>query len=61
MNSVAINIYWSNNDNAFIAEAPALPGCIAHGDTYEQARMNVQDAIELRLDTEKECDNFSGN
>ena len=31
-----IIIYWSNEDNAFIAEVPELPGCIAHGETPEK-------------------------
>jgi len=48
-----ITLYWSSINNAFIAEAPALPGCTAHGDTYEQALNNVQDAIRLWLDTAK--------
>ena len=59
MNSVPVNIYWSANDSAFIAEARELPGCTAHGDTYEQALKNIRDAIQLRLDTEKEGDDFS--
>jgi len=28
-----IVIYWSNEDNAFIAEAPELSGCMAHGES----------------------------
>ena len=32
-----IIIYWSNEDNAFVAEVPELPGCIAHGETPEKA------------------------
>jgi len=31
-----IIIYWSNEDNAFIAEVPELPGCMAHGETPEK-------------------------
>ena len=34
-------IYWSNEDNAFIAEVPELPGCRAHGDTQEAALARV--------------------
>ena len=49
-------IYWSKEDNAFIAEVPELSGCIAHGKTYEEAVKNVQDAIELWIDTAKEFD-----
>lgn len=49
-----IIIYWSKEDNAFIAEVPELPGCMAHGKTYEEALQNVQDAITLWIDTAKE-------
>jgi predicted RNase H-like HicB family nuclease len=49
-------IYWSDEDEAFIAEVPELPGCAADGATYAQALRNVQviigewieTAIELR-------------
>lgn len=49
-----IIIYWSNEDNAFIAEVPELPGCIAHGETPEKALKNVKVAIQLWIDTAKE-------
>jgi len=49
-----IIIYWSNEDRAFIAEVPELPGCIAHGETPETALKNAKDAIQLWLDTAKE-------
>ncbi|WP_366914775.1 type II toxin-antitoxin system HicB family antitoxin [uncultured Meiothermus sp.] len=42
-----IIIYWSQEDDAFIAEVPELPGCIAHGQTAEQALANAHQAIEL--------------
>jgi predicted RNase H-like HicB family nuclease len=38
-------IYWSNEDNAFIAEVPELPGCMADGNTYEAAIANVKVVI----------------
>ncbi len=47
-------IYWSKEDNAYLAEVPELPGCIAHGDTYESALENIQNAIQLWIDTAKE-------
>jgi predicted RNase H-like HicB family nuclease len=47
-------IYWSNEDNAFIAEVPELPGCMAHGETPEKALKNAKDAIQLWIDTAKE-------
>lgn len=49
-----IILYWSGEDKVFIAEAPELPGCMAHGDTREAALKKVQDAIELWIDTAKE-------
>lgn len=49
-----IIIYWSNEDEAFIAEVPELPGCTAHGKTPEVALKNAQDAIQLWIDTAKE-------
>lgn len=47
-------IYWSDEDNAYVAEVPELPGCIAHGDSYETALGNAKDAIQLWLDTASE-------
>jgi len=44
-------IYWSEEDKLYLAEIPELPGCMAHGDTYETALMNVQEAIQLWIDT----------
>ena len=47
-------IYWSDEDDAFVADVPELPGCAAHGDTQESALSNAQDAIRLWIDTAKE-------
>ena len=49
-----IIIYWSDEDELFIAEVPELPGCMAHGDTPEAALANAKEAIELWLDTARE-------
>jgi predicted RNase H-like HicB family nuclease len=49
-----IIIYWSNDDNAFIAEVPELPGCLAHGETPEKALKSANEAIRLWIDTAKE-------
>jgi len=49
-----IIIYWSADDVAFVAEAPELTGCTAHGSTHEEALINAQEAIRLRIDTAKE-------
>ncbi len=47
-------IYWSNDDQVYIADVPELPGCMAHGDTPEVALKNSQDAIGLWVDTAKQ-------
>lgn len=49
-----IIIYWSSEDEAFVAEVPELPGCIAHGKTPEDALKNAKEAIQLWIDTAKE-------
>jgi len=51
MHKYEIIIYWSNEDQAFIAEVPELPGCLAHGHTPSKALANCQEAINLWLDT----------
>jgi predicted RNase H-like HicB family nuclease len=47
-------IYWSEEDQVFIAEVPELPGCTAHGDSPDSTLANCQDAMELWLDTARE-------
>jgi predicted RNase H-like HicB family nuclease len=49
-----IIIYWSNEDQAYIAEVPELSGCMAHGDTHESALANANEAIQLWIDTAQE-------
>jgi predicted RNase H-like HicB family nuclease len=41
MNRYEIIIYWSNDDNVFIAEIPELKGCIAHGESHNEALKEV--------------------
>ena len=47
-------IYWSAEDEAFIAEVPELPGCVADGTTYEAALANVQVIIAEWIETAKQ-------
>ncbi len=49
-----IILYWSEEDQAFIAEVPELSGCMAHGNTQEAALSNAREAIQLWIDTAKE-------
>ena len=51
MNKYEIIIYWSDDDKAFVAEVPELPGCMAHGESHEAALANAKDAIQLWIDT----------
>ncbi len=37
-----IIIYWSEDDNLFIAEVPELPGCMADGSSYQEALANAE-------------------
>ncbi len=54
MDKYEIIIYWSNEDSAFVAELPELPGCMAHGDTQESALANAKQAAELWIATARE-------
>ncbi len=54
MHKYEIIIYWSDKDQLFIAEVPELPGCNAHGITQKEALHNIEDAIDLWLETAKE-------
>ncbi len=54
MHRYEVIIYWSEEDQAFIAEVPELPGCAAHGSTPDAALAEAQRAIDLWLDTARE-------
>jgi predicted RNase H-like HicB family nuclease len=47
-------IYWSGEDQAFIAEVPELPGCAADGKTYREALANVEVVIKEWIETATE-------
>jgi predicted RNase H-like HicB family nuclease len=49
-----IIIYWSADDNAFIAEVPELPGCMADGKTYQEAITNAEIIIGEWLETARD-------
>jgi predicted RNase H-like HicB family nuclease len=54
MNKYEVVIYWSEEDQAFVAEVPELPGCAAHGSTQQTALASAQAAIDLWIETAKE-------
>ena len=47
-------IYWSSQDDAFVAEVPELPGCASDGRTDAEALRNVQTVIAEWIETAKE-------
>jgi len=49
-----IIIYWSEDDQAFIAEVPELPGCMADGQSYREALSNAEVIIREWIETAKE-------
>jgi predicted RNase H-like HicB family nuclease len=49
-----IIMYWSEEDQAFIAEVPELPGCAADGTTYQEALANVQVIVTEWIETAKD-------
>ncbi len=54
MHKYEIIIYWSAEDEVFVAEIPELPGCTAHGKTQNEALEETNRAIQLWIDTAKE-------
>ena len=48
-----IIIFWSEDDNAYIAEVPELPGCMADGSTYHEALQNAERVIDEWIETAK--------
>ncbi len=53
-NKYEIVIYWSDEDDSFIAEVPELPGCAADGASYQEALTNAEAIIAEWIETAKE-------
>lgn len=49
-----IIIYWSAADNAYVAEVPELPGCMADGDSYRKALENAEIIIQEWIETARD-------
>ncbi|MBT3277945.1 MAG: type II toxin-antitoxin system HicB family antitoxin [Phycisphaerales bacterium] len=49
-----IIIYWSDEDDAYLAEVPELPGCMADGKTKSEALANVEQVIQEWIETATE-------
>jgi len=49
-----IILFWSSEDEAFIAEVPELPGCMADGSTYQEALQNVEVIMQEWIETAQE-------
>jgi predicted RNase H-like HicB family nuclease len=54
MHKYEVIIYWSDEDQVFIAEVPELPGCMAHGSSQEESLASANQAIQLWIDTARE-------
>lgn len=54
MSKYEIIIYWSKDDEAFIAEVPELPGCMADGSTHQEALANAETIIDEWIETATE-------
>ena len=55
MRKYEIILCWSNDDDAFVAEVPELPGCMAHGRTQETALREIKEAMRLWIETARGC------
>ena len=49
-----IILYWSTEDDAYIAEVPELPGCAADGASYGEAIRNAEVVIDEWIETARE-------
>jgi predicted RNase H-like HicB family nuclease len=54
MSKYEVIIYWSDDDDAFVAEVPELAGCMADGATYQEALANAEVVIQEWIETARE-------
>lgn len=56
MSRYEVIIYWSDEDEAFVAEVPELAGCMADGASYQEALANAEMVIQEWIETARELD-----
>jgi len=54
MSKYEIIIYWSKDDESYVAEVPELPGCMADGSSYQEALANAEVIISEWIETARE-------
>jgi predicted RNase H-like HicB family nuclease len=54
LNKFGLISWWSEDDAAFLVEAPELPGCMGDGDTYQEAIANMEVVIAEWIETARE-------
>ena len=53
-NKYEMIIFWSDEGGAFVVDVPELPGCMAHGDTREEALQAANEAVAFWVETARE-------
>ncbi len=54
MSKYEVIIHWSDEDDAYVAEIPELPGCMADGSTYQEALAHAEVVIDEWIETAQE-------
>ncbi len=49
--SYKVNVFFSRDEHGYFVYCPELPGCQSQGDSFEEARENIKEAIDLYLET----------
>jgi predicted RNase H-like HicB family nuclease len=57
--SYKVSVIIEKDDYGYYAYAPNLPGCQSQGDSFDEIKVNIQEAIELYLETLSESEKSS--
>ncbi len=49
--SYCVNVIFSKDENGYYVYCPELPGCYSQGESFEEAKTNIKEAVELYLET----------